>query len=259
MKTLSSKILQTTDYAQFKTIRGNREINEAHLKNLVRSIEESGYIPCPIIINEKFGVIDGQHRIEAAKILKLPVHYYILKGASIREVTIVNQNRKNWGFTQWMNRYADYNFQEYKIYKHFYEVWGFDHWSTIFLLCRTKGVRGRGSLKKAFETGALKIETMEEGKKFARRIMDVKPFYANYKRRAFIQAMIRVFHDGRYNHRTFMKKLGLVRDRLYDCSTVGLYLQRIDEVMNYSTPKNQRVNFYYQWGDPDSIFQVKAA
>ena len=69
--------------------------------------------------------------------------------------------------------------------------------------------------------------------------------------------MIRVFHDRRYNHKTFLKKLSLVRDRLYDCSTVGLYLQRIDDIMNYSTPKNRRVNFYYQWGDSDSIFQVR--
>jgi hypothetical protein len=120
-------------------------------------------------------------------------------------------------------------------------------------------VRGRGNLKKAFETGNLKIETLEEGKEWAKRIMDIKPFYSNYKRRAFIQAMIRVFHDSRYNHKTFLKKLSLVRDRMYDCSGVGLYLQRIDDIMNYCTPKNQRVNFYYQWGDADSIFQVKAA
>ncbi len=89
--------------------------------------------------------------------------------------------------------------------------------------------------------------------------MDVEPYYKNFKRRAFIQAMIRVFHDRNYNHKIFINKLNMVRDRLYDCSTVGLYLQRIDDIMNYQTPKNKRVNFAMQWGDPESIFSDKAA
>lgn len=258
MKKVHTKILKTFDYSMFKKMRGNRDIIESHLKSIIKSIEENGYIFSPIQVNENMVVIDGQHRLKACEALKLPIYYHILVGATITDVTIVNQNRKNWGFTEWMKRYSAYNYEEYKIYQHFYEKWGFDHWSTIFLLCRTKGIRGRGLLKKNFEQGELKIETLEEGKKWAQRIIDVKTFYPNYKRRAFIQAMIRVFHDKDYNHRTFLKKLSLVRDRLYDCSTVGLYLQRIDDIMNYSTPKNKRTGFALKYGDPDSIFMVRA-
>ena len=195
----------------------------------------------------------------ACEILNLPYYYYVVPGATINDVTILNQNRKNWGFTEWMNRYAEYNNMEYQIYKSLYEKWGFDHWSTIFLLCRTKGYRSRAGLKDKFYDGTLKIETLEQGKKWAKRIMDVEPYYKNYKRRAFIQAMIRVFHDKSYNHKTFLSRLSMVRDRLYDCSTVGLYLQRIDDIMNYKAPKNKRVNFAMQWGDPESIFAERAA
>jgi hypothetical protein len=248
------KIFKTYNYSLFKKMKGNRDIDESHLKKIIKSIEEDGYTFSPIQVNEKYEVIEGQHRLEACRALKLPIYYHVVAGATIRDVTILNHNRKNWGFDQWLNRYVAYNKQEYKIYKHFYDKWGFDHWSTIFLLCRTKGLRGRGPLKKHFEQGLLKIETLEEGKAWANRILDVKPFYSNYKRRAFIQAMIRVFHDRTYNHKMFLKKLSLVRDRLYDCSTVGLYLQRIDDIMNYSTPKNKRTTFAQRWGDADSIF-----
>jgi hypothetical protein len=258
-KKIHKKILKTYDYSLFRKLKGNRDILEPHLKAITKSIEEDGYSYCAIQVNEKYEVVEGQHHLEACKSLNLPVYYYIVEGANIDDVTVMNTHRKNWGFDQWLNRYVKYNYQEYKIYQHFYDQWGFDHWSTIFLLCRTKGVRGRGTLKKTFEIGELKIETLEEGKKWSKRIMDIEQFYSNYKRRAFIQAMIRVFHDSAYNHKTFLKKLSLVRDRLYDCSTVGLYLQRIDDIMNYSTPKNQRVNFYYQWSDSDSIFHVGAA
>ena len=258
-KKLKRKIFKTYDYSLFKKLRGNRDLREAHLKAITKSMEEDGYSHNLVQVNEKMEVIEGQHHVESCKALGLPVYYYVVEGANINDVSVLNTTRKSWSFDDWMGRYVKYNYQEYKYYQCYKEKWGFDHWSTIFLLCRTKGVRGRGKLKKAFETGNLKIETLEEGKEWAKRIMDVKPFYSNYKRRAFIQAMIRVFHDSRYNHKTFLKKLSLVRDRMYDCSGVGLYLQRIDDIMNYGTPKNQRVNFYYQWGDSDSIFQVKAA
>jgi hypothetical protein len=254
---INKKILQTFNYSQFKKIKGNREINDRHVNALIKSIEEKGLIINPAIVNEKMEIVEGQHRLAACEILNLPFYYYVVQGSGINEVTILNQNRKNWGFTEWMNRYASYNNMEYKIYKSLYEKWGFDHWSTIFLLCRTKGYRSRAGLKDKFYSGTLKIETLEEGKKWAKRIMDVEPYYKNYKRRAFIQAMIRVFHDKSYNHKTFLNRLNMVRDRLYDCSTVGLYLQRIDDIMNYKAPKNKRVNFTSQWGDPDSIFSER--
>ena len=254
---INKKILQTFNYSQFKKIKGNREINARHVNALIKSIEEKGLIINPAIVNEKMEIVEGQHRLAACEILNLPFYYYVVQGSGINEVTILNQNRKNWGFTEWMNRYASYNNMEYKIYKSLYEKWGFDHWSTIFLLCRTKGYRRRAGLKDKFYSGTLKIETLEEGKKWAKRIMDVEPYYKNYKRRAFIQAMIRVFHDKSYNHKTFLNRLNMVRDRLYDCSTVGLYLQRIDDIMNYKAPKNKRVNFTSQWGDPDSIFSER--
>ena len=258
-KKLIRKIFKTYDYSLFKKLKGNRDIVESSLKGITKSIEEDGYSHNLVQVNEKMEIVDGQHVARACMAHSLPIFYYIVEGANINDVTVMNTHRKNWGFDQWLNRYVTYQFQEYKIYKHFYELWGFDHWSTIFLLCRTKGIRSRGTLKKTFESGKLKIETLEEGKAWAKRIMDIKPFYSNYNRRAFIQAMIRVFHDSSYNHKTFLKKLSLVRDRLYDCSTVGLYLQRIDDIMNYQRPRNQRVNFYQHWGDSESIFHVEAA
>ena len=201
---INKKILQTFNYSQFKKIKGNREINDRHVNALIKSIEEKGLIINPAIVNEKMEIVEGQHRLAACEILNLPFYYYVVQGSGINEVTILNQNRKNWGFTEWMNRYASYNNMEYKIYKSLYEKWGFDHWSRIFLLGRTKGYRSRAGLKDKFYSGTLKIETLEEGKKWAKRIMDVEPYYKNYKRRAFIQAMIRVFNDKTYNHKTFL-------------------------------------------------------
>jgi len=45
---------------------------------------------------------------------------------------------------------------------------------------------------------------------------------------------------------------------VYHCSTVGLYITRIDEVMNFQQPKHKRTMFAQKWGDSDSIFRLGA-
>ena len=257
-KKLIEKVFKTHNYSIFKDLKGNRVISDPNLKGIIRSVEEDGYSPNLIQVNEKMEVTDGKHRIKMCAFFKRPVYYYMVRGATIDDTTIMNTHRKSWSFDDWLHRYVSHNYQEYKIYEHLKNLWGFDHWSCIFLLCRTKGVRGRGKLKKAFETGNLKIETLEEGKRWAQRILDVEPYYEGYKKRSFVQAMIRVFHDKDYNHKTFLRKLKLVRDRMYHCSTVGLYINRIDEVMNFQQPKHKRTMFAQKWGDSDSIFRLGA-
>lgn len=257
IKTIIPHIFQTFDYSIFKDLKGNRIINDSNLKGIIKSVEEDGYSPNLVQVNEHMEVIDGNHRLGVHQYLKIPISYYMVVGAGIEDTTIMNTHRKSWSFDDWLNRFYVHNYEEYKIYKHLKDKWKFDHWSCIFLLCRTKGVRGRGKLKKSFETGKLKIETLEEGKKWAQRILDIKPYYKGYDKRSFVQAMIRVFHDKDYNHKIFIKKLSLVRDRMYDCSTVGLYIQRIDDVMNYQQPKNKRTMFAQKWGDADAIFRER--
>ena len=70
--------------------------------------------------------------------------------------------------------------------------------------------------------------------------------------------MIRVMNDPLYNHKRFISNLEKVRDKLYDCSSVGDYLKRIQDVMNYGQLKNRRVDFYSRWNEPEALFQLSA-
>ncbi len=65
---LETKIVyKTFDLEQFKPLHGNRQVNFAHVKRLVDSIKDNGYLLNPITVNKNNEVIDGQHRLEAAK------------------------------------------------------------------------------------------------------------------------------------------------------------------------------------------------
>ena len=53
-----AKIYETTDYNRFRYIEGNRKVN--HAKKIVQSIQAIGRLMKPVLINERWEIIDGQ-------------------------------------------------------------------------------------------------------------------------------------------------------------------------------------------------------
>ena len=74
-----SVIYETYDYDKFSLLKSNRPVNKAHVIRLVESMDEE-YLLSPITTNEKFQIIDGQHRFTAAKEKGLPIRYIIAQG-----------------------------------------------------------------------------------------------------------------------------------------------------------------------------------
>ncbi|MBQ2600753.1 ParB N-terminal domain-containing protein [bacterium] len=70
-----SAVYRTTDYDKFKTLDGNRTVEKSRVNKILKSINDNGYIHCPIIVNERMEIIDGQGRLEAVKQLGIPVEY----------------------------------------------------------------------------------------------------------------------------------------------------------------------------------------
>lgn len=67
---------ETKDYNIFKKHPNNREIFHANLEKIKRSIQIKNLLEYrPIIVDKKMQVIDGQHRLEAARQLGVPIYY----------------------------------------------------------------------------------------------------------------------------------------------------------------------------------------
>lgn len=100
----SYKVLSTTDYSIFKLIEDNREID--HYKKIICSIKDVGYIPVPIIVNEKYEIIDGQNRYAACKELGLPIYYIVIPGLNIIHCRSLNIGQTNWKLMDYIKSYA---------------------------------------------------------------------------------------------------------------------------------------------------------
>ena len=94
----------TTDYSSFHIMDGNR--GTSHKSKIVKSIKAVGYVPSPIICNEKMQVIDGQGRLEACKELNLPVYYIVIPGLGIKHCTSMNISQTNWSVRDFVNSHA---------------------------------------------------------------------------------------------------------------------------------------------------------
>lgn len=97
----------TTNYEQFKRLRGNRDVKAIQKNKLIKSISEIGFVTNPIIVNENMEVIDGQGRLSALEELKMPVPYIVVPGVGERECKRLNINQTNWKFLDYVKGYAE--------------------------------------------------------------------------------------------------------------------------------------------------------
>ena len=92
----------TNNYSLFKTLNGNRDVNQLHLTRLKESMKKN-HLTTIIMVNEKLEIIDGQHRFLISQELKLPINYIISKNYGLNEVQILNANMKNWQTVDYVN------------------------------------------------------------------------------------------------------------------------------------------------------------
>lgn len=120
----TTKVMRTDNLDKFRRLEGNRAILEPRLKKIMKSIEEVGYIMSPILVNDKWEVIDGQGRLEALKRLGMPVDYIMLPGIGINECRAMNIHQTNWGMIDYINSYAEIGNVSYAFLSQAYKAYG---------------------------------------------------------------------------------------------------------------------------------------
>lgn len=234
----SNQVHTTTDYFLFKPIEGNRNKNLLHIYRLKKSMAET-YLFTVIIVNEKYEIIDGQHRFDVIQELKLPLSYVVCKGYGLNEVHILNQNSKTWTSDDYLDGYCKLGYKDYLKYKEFKELYGIGHYECMWLLNGSQ----LSNPTQVFFTGDFKIKNYNEACKIIEKIMLVEPYYQEWKRRSFILAMLQLFKNPNFELTEFLQKLKLQPTALSNCSTTNQYVSLIEEIYNYR--RREKVNLRY--------------
>ena len=71
--------MKTKDYEKFSIKSYNRNLNRNHINELKEKFATIGYKDyLPILVNENYEIIDGQHRFVACKESGLPIVYQVI-------------------------------------------------------------------------------------------------------------------------------------------------------------------------------------
>lgn len=237
---LGDRVITTREYKIFKPLDGNRNTNPMHLKRLMESMKKA-YLFSPIIVNEKYEVIDGQHRLYCAKKLNLPVYYIICKGYGLREVQILNANSKNWSADDYLDGYCDLKIKDYVTYREFKKKYGFGHRETQALL--EGGLVSR--TMQAFYMGEFKIKDYASAVEMADKVMRIEPYFIDFKLRSFVLAMIQVLKNENFSIDEFIAKLKLQPLALQKCATSEQYKMLIEDLYNYRRKDKNKINLRF--------------
>lgn len=155
-------IMSTDDYGLFKQMKGNRLVDQNHVKELQGLMLTNGNLTdqFPIVVNKRMEVIDGQHRLEALKGLGWNVCFIKEDDANITMVRAINLGNKNWDWRDMAESYAELGNKEYRWFLDYIDKYEIN----FSLASRFIGVRsqGRHALSSAYYTGGLVIPNKED-------------------------------------------------------------------------------------------------
>lgn len=234
----NSKIYSTTDYNKFGKLKGNRAINELHVRKLVESIKEKD-LEMPIAVDENLNVLDGQHRLEAYKIVGNPITYFIKSQFDLQDVRNVNSVNRKWNLTEYLMSFCKLGKKDYQLLEWFHRTYEFGISESIAML-NDKGYANHDIVKE-FKKGDFKIVDLEQGKTWAKQINLCGEYFPYYKKTSFVRAMISCFKDKTFKWSVFYKRLKGNSSKLKNQASRNDFIVNIERLYNHGTGSKNKI------------------
>lgn len=196
----------------------------------------------PIIVNEKYEVIDGQHRLEAAKSLNKPIHYIVHKGAKIEEVQLLNSAVRAWRFEDYIRSYKTAGNKNYAELEEFCNKYKVPVGTGVQLL---SGIHNnRNSLLQDFRDGKFEIHDREEASQIGHELMNYRNYIERdaHADRNIILAIMYMHDEKPVSHLSMLQRLQENVDRtdpIKRQATHRDYLRAFEQVYNKGKSVNQ--------------------
>lgn len=232
------KIYESKSYHLFKNIKGNRNVNQKRVEKIVKEIllgvDMLPYVP--VVIDEQFGIIDGQHRFEASKKSNKPVYYVMRPRVTIQDIAAINKHSEKWAMKDFLNCYVQLNIKDYLILDKFIDDHKFITLPLALQLLDTKRAPVGLSTREAFKDGKFKVDDLEEATVSATLVNTIAPFCDGINR-TLVSTLIRLRLFGKYNHRTMLNKLDWSKTRIRNHNQVKDCLAEFEAIYNWRQGK----------------------
>jgi hypothetical protein len=241
-------IYETYDYQKFKFLGTNRDLIRSNYKALLTSFMEA-YLLALVIVNEKYEIIDGQHRFRAAEELELPVRYAVMPGYGIKEVRQYNKVMQKWVRSTYLKSFTTEGKDEYVELTEFMKQFPkFGIHVSMKLLTgvsrEQKRENGERVCSKSFEEGGLILKNRAKAYVIARKIMDFEDYFPSFNSPKFVASLYPILNLKHYDHKRMLQKLKSSPYRLEKQGTHDQYRLLLQKIYNYKTTPENRVDFF---------------
>ncbi len=235
-------IYSTADYKRFKFIDGNRFVSEKKVENLIKIINDGLDILkyAPIIVDNDYNIIDGQHRYHVCLKLKRSVCYIIAPSKNVSEIAKINTAMDKWKLTDYLDSYVTIMNPDYMELEQFMEKYGFSIGVSLALLGRGKAADG-GTMLARFKNGYFKIKDRDEANRIAGLLMDYKKYTELFSQRPFVRAINQLILHENYDHKKMMEKLAQSKIVLEKKQTPKDYVMQLEKIFNFHNSKIVRL------------------
>lgn len=227
---------ETTDYSIFGEIDSNREVDRRHVNRLVKAIMEKNLLHLnPIIVDEYNRVIDGQHRLEAAKALNVPVYYIVDGSVNNSDISALNSNKKNWQMMDYINFHAVEKRPGFNVLCKFLAEHPDIPASAALALLDPDGIRN----SKAVMAGQVNVMNLEQAERIAGFLKWLRNFYDYAFNGTVISVIRKMFDHGDFDEAYFRDKIEGQPRSLVKCINARQYREMFLEIYNYKLSVNR--------------------
>lgn len=239
-KTANNQVYYTDKYGQFSFIRGNREMSQSRITKIKNAYANGiNLFPyCPILVNKKYKIIDGQHRFVAATQLKIPVYFMFVADYDLKQIARINSNSQSWKTKDFLNCYIDLGIKDYKQLEEYIDRFKVPITSALNLLAYGKVSSGGGMTEK-FKNGEFRINHMDVAVRVGAIYQDYLGLAAFHKSRALVVACSMLSTSEKYNHEEVFKKLVKNKEKIEIQEGPKDYIAHIELLYNKGNQKRR--------------------
>lgn len=231
----NTKIYFTRDYGVFKFLKGNRDINEQKVNKIIAQLKDHLNILqyAPIIVDENFNILDGQHRYTAAMKTKNNIYFVISKNLERKHVPKINSNSSNWKLKDYLNSYVDLKNDNYVFLQEVLNKRRINLPVAAALLMFNSVTVHSADVRQAFEDGEFVVKYEAETEEILKIADDFVDHMVNPYARRFVSVLKKLVGNGKYDHNLMLQKLELSGERITALDTEKVTISQMESIINF--------------------------
>lgn len=252
--TKKMNMMFTTNLGMFKVHHANRDFTNAQSQNRIKRIADSmlseGLLPHAIAVTSKMYIVDGQHRVEAAKIAGKGIWFFIdetipntAKGI-FEGAKKYNRDAKIWSKSDYVTGLAKMGYESYQNLIDFRKKFPMFSQTEAEMFLANSGTKSVG--RAAFADGKFEVKNVKKAEEMANNILKLAPFFKDYNSSVFVRTMITIMEKKpEFDFDRFLHKVNLRPSMLKRQGDKESYKLLIEDIYNFSAKNSDRLNLRF--------------